>query len=521
MENMVHRGGGQNANTAVRISDDDSALSAANASADKATPHAVAEQRALPGETGELGNGLNHRHASLAEGSEGRGKMDGEVGDGDADREDVRTRLRIAKMLSFTSGAGMVAWNKFASLWLLSVGLSPTQVGVLKTTGLAAKSVCQPVWALLADFKVPARIHPSLAPASLHCIAIFSGILSLLFMELLHRTAGRMAFAGILIIRTIWCMVNSGSQLVDALVAHMSHKTKEGFGRQRLWGSIAWGSMSLVAGALIDRFGLDALFTYTFLARTVMMSCLMFAMFKIIQGQGEAFGASLPLTVADKVSEDQIIRRIVPLLNERPQLGVLLAVVTLNGFIMVIAENVVSIQMDRDFKMSRTLNGFASTVGIIASVPLYYHSKRLLEMYGHFPMLSVAQGLTALMYLLHSLITKDYALLILPVCAMKGGILALFWSASVDLMQNVMDANLQSTGQTALSWMYYTIGGGIGHTFWSAYYQHRGASETYLLGAAVALGNMGLLRLSLKEVSRRTNARAMGYSRVAAAVEMV
>lgn len=30
-------------------------------------------------------------------------------------------------------------------------------------------------------------------------------------------------------------MVNSGSQLVDALVAHMSHKTKEGFGRQRLW----------------------------------------------------------------------------------------------------------------------------------------------------------------------------------------------------------------------------------------------------------------------------------------------
>ena len=28
-------------------------------------------------------------------------------------------------------------------------------------------------------------------------------------------------------------------------------------------GSLAWGSMSLFAGALIDRFGLDALFTYT------------------------------------------------------------------------------------------------------------------------------------------------------------------------------------------------------------------------------------------------------------------
>ena len=35
-------------------------------------------------------------------------------------------RLRLAKALSFSSGAGMVAWNKFASLWLLSVGLTPT-----------------------------------------------------------------------------------------------------------------------------------------------------------------------------------------------------------------------------------------------------------------------------------------------------------------------------------------------------------------------------------------------------------
>jgi hypothetical protein len=37
---------------------------------------------------------------------------------------------------------------------------------------------------------------------------------------------------------------------------------------------------------------------------------------------------------------------------------------------------------------------------------------------------------------------------------------------------------------------YYTIGGGIGHTFWSSYYQNYGAPETYLLGFMVALANM-------------------------------
>ena len=80
-----------------------------------------------------------------------------------------------------------------------------------------------------------------------------------------------------------------------------------------------------------------------------------------------------------------------------------------------------------------------------------------------------------------------------------------------------MDANLQSTGQTALSWMYYTIGGGVGHTFWSAYYQHRGASETYLLGAGIVLANMGLMHMSLKEASKWSNGTRKG----APGVEMV
>ena len=87
------------------------------------------------------GQGVRARdRAALAAGGDGSGdwKMNGEVGDGAADREAVRTRLRIAKLLSFTSGAGMVAWNKFASLWLLSVGLSPT--------GRRGPAVCECVW---------------------------------------------------------------------------------------------------------------------------------------------------------------------------------------------------------------------------------------------------------------------------------------------------------------------------------------------------------------------------------------
>ena len=107
----------------------------------------------------------------------------------------------------------------------------------------------------------------------------------------------------------------------------------------------------------------------------------------------------------------------------------------------------------------------SSTVALIASAPTYFHSKAIIEEHGHFRMIMGAQGLTACMLLLHSWVTPEHALVVLPIQAIKGAVVALFWSASVDLMQKGVDVNLQSTGQTALSWMYYTIGGGVGHIF--------------------------------------------------------
>ena len=212
---------------------------------------------------------------------------------GESDKFSNVRKVRSLHVYSRKLTCKMFWRNKFASLWLLSVGFSPAEIGVMKSVGLVAKSIAQPLWALLADLQVPARIHPALSPVSLHFVAIFSSLLSLAFMELLRENAGRMAFTAFLILRTLWCFVNSGSQLTDALVAHMSHKTKEGFGRQRLWGSVAWGSMSFFAGAMVDTYGLNALFVYTFIARTVLMGCIVFAMLKIVEGRGAGMGAGV------------------------------------------------------------------------------------------------------------------------------------------------------------------------------------------------------------------------------------
>ena len=73
--------------------------------------------------------GSDHAAQSKVEedGSDGRAESAGRSAPG----ADSVVRLRLAKALSFSSGAGMVAWNKFSSLWLLSVGLTPTGLSPL------------------------------------------------------------------------------------------------------------------------------------------------------------------------------------------------------------------------------------------------------------------------------------------------------------------------------------------------------------------------------------------------------
>ena len=143
--------------------------------------------------------------------------------------------FQVAKMLAFASSAGSVAWNKFSGIWLLSVGLSPTEAGLLKSVGdqslFKSKATRCSRWHCLgrpigqnwstadvgsnswygtarhvmltfydktvADGMLnvsAARLHPGLRPVSMHSTAAFSIILSIFVLEALRRWCGLAPF---------------------------------------------------------------------------------------------------------------------------------------------------------------------------------------------------------------------------------------------------------------------------------------------------------------------------------------
>ena len=65
----------------------------------------------------------------------------------------------MAKAIMFINSAGTVVWNRFSTVYFLSIGMSPSEVGALKSASLVCKSVAQPLWAATADiYKSPEKI---------------------------------------------------------------------------------------------------------------------------------------------------------------------------------------------------------------------------------------------------------------------------------------------------------------------------------------------------------------------------
>lgn len=62
--------------------------------------------------------------------------------------EDARWAARV---VAFQNGACKVIWNKYSIIWLMSTGISPVHIGMLKSVGHLVKACAQPLWAVIAD----------------------------------------------------------------------------------------------------------------------------------------------------------------------------------------------------------------------------------------------------------------------------------------------------------------------------------------------------------------------------------
>ena len=185
----------------------------------------------------------------------------------------VRQKLINAKLLQYSAGMAQVAWNRFQNNFYLERGMSLATIGSLKGTGLLLKIVGEPMFSVLADVTEPKLVY---------AVCMIFGTLTL---EILRLT-NPLTFVVVLWVKILRITVAPATTLVTTASLHLIRGSSEGFGEQRAFGSLAWGTGAFITGLAIDKFGIDAIFFITYFFHSI---CLVVVMLVLPRGTNTAW----------------------------------------------------------------------------------------------------------------------------------------------------------------------------------------------------------------------------------------
>jgi predicted MFS family arabinose efflux permease len=263
-----------------------------------------------------------------------------------------------------------------------------------------------------------------------------------------------------------------------------------------MFGSLAWGSGAFISGILIDSYGMDSVFFYTYFFVMINFFCIMIG----LPNKGTQ-KPTLSHSKSDEIS--QTVSMNTPMRNDllsyisemrqffqSPPCRALLINIFGFGMAMTVPDTFLFISLEKDFHASRTYSGLCTATSIVACIPLFYYSESLLVKYGHFRMIMVAEYSCVIRLFLYSILPPSWPLsiyFILVVQMIHGLNFALLWSAAVDAMDKLSPSSLQTSCMAMLNVMFFTLSGACGNIIWGIVYDHSGNVVVVYWASAVCL----------------------------------
>jgi len=437
-------------------------------------------------------------------------------------------KLFLPKLLSFLTSLSAVVWMKYSNLLLLSAGYSRTQVGSLKSLGYFIKLGATPLWALCSD-----TYGDPVVPL---IISYVGGVFTL---EMFRATVllSPNQFNKLIGVRIIRSGMNAVAPLTDALILRYTEQAKienEGYGRQRLFSSVAWGLGAWGGGILVDKYSLWSIFPFTqgtyFSVLFVLISMKLIDKRKntrdakakaksraalvvvpIISPTNDGLnesGGQKTKTQAHRSSPMDVIRSTGTMLMTRSIRPFCFQIVLL-GFMMVLVDTVLPLQIEH-LNFSRSFNGLTTLISIVATVPIFWNSDRVYRAKGAKEMIRIAFiALTVRLVLLSSPLGEEPWFILFVQCS-HGISFAMGWVAAVERMRSFANdvagggTEIMATAQAIVTALYFTIGQGVGNVFWLKLFDYLVPADSegspaklYFFGSCVILLN---LKIGLKDL---------------------
>lgn len=353
------------------------------------------------------------------------------------------------KAFYFTFYAATSSLIPFLVLYYRESGLSGSQIGLLASISPIVTWLAAPFWGALAD---STQRHRAILTTTI--IGAMTMMILLSFVNEMHWflpiVAGYAFFYAPIM------------PLVDNSVMELLGERRELYGRQRVWGAVAWGLGAAVAGVLVENFGLHIAF-YLFVFWYLVLLYISTRLRISTAGIGQPFWQGFRT-----------------LTRNRPLMTFLITVL-FASMGSGIVHNYVFLYL-ADLGASETLMGLSQTAATLSEIPVFFFSAILLRKIG-------ARGLVMLSLVAYIVRLLGYTFmppvwLVLPINLLHGLTFSALWVAGVAYVNSVAPPGMGATAQGMFSGVTMGLGSACGALIGGLLFDTMGATVMFVTAAS-------------------------------------
>jgi len=374
--------------------------------------------------------------------------------------EESTSPLLVAKVVFFFAGISCSSMMPFMPAYMSHVGIRAEELGSFIALLPIAAIIGAPSWGLLA--------RKTGSTKTLVSIVCFAGSC---FIALLALPSVQQSRLKIRVCIFFGGMCLSALHLVNSLVMSAVKGSSEGYGAQRLWQSVGWGTGSLVCGRLIDTYGVTAMFVLH-VAGTASYAL-------VVQWLPEK-----RIVQVERVGESPSLLETI----KRPEVRWLLSNLVAHAMLITLVNAFLGTFYLEVLGASKTIIGVAQLVNTLSEIPLLFLSDVLLArvgMRGAFTLAHVGFALRVGAIALVPVGAAGATLKVVAISCLHGVMISIFQAASTTAVEELAPGNplLHALNGALVS----ALAPAFGAVIWSCAWGVLGPQNTFALGSILAL----------------------------------
>ncbi|TYP69689.1 MFS transporter [Paenibacillus methanolicus] len=363
--------------------------------------------------------------------------------------------VHVLRIYNFVYFSLFAIFLSFLPVYLSSIGLTKTEIGLLIGLGGFVGMVAQPMWGIISD-----RLR------TVKKVLLLLILLSVIVGAVLFQSQQLMLLSGLVVLMYLFFMPTD--PLMESLNVQISQQQGVAFGSIRMFGALGYAVASMIVG-YAGEVGGRMSYVYLFVGYGTLTLLL---------------GFLLPdAPVSAKVMRQSDLK------------AFLKARKTLLFFALILIISVPHRMNDIFIGLyvehlggSTVQVGYSWTVMTAAEVLFFALSGKLIKPGREMAVITLAAGCYAIRFLLSGLASTPEAVVWLQI--MQGVSFVLFYGAAIQFLYRIIPEEWKATGQTLLAVLFFGISGVVGSTAGGWLFDRIGGEKVYLLMSAMAFAGV-------------------------------